>query len=103
MPYADYLELQEFYAVEPWGVAVQDAMQANLASIMANVNRDSKKRPTPYALSDFLIFGDPQQERHAAPEDPVRVNGLTAEQHKLLMGFEALQRKFEAEKAQDTL
>jgi hypothetical protein len=98
MPYADYLELQEFYAIEPWGIAVQDAMQANLASIVANVNRDSKKRPTPYTLSDFLIFGAPRQEQRAVSEEPVRVNGLTAEQHKLLLGFEALKRQLDAEK-----
>jgi flagellar basal body rod protein FlgC len=98
MPYADYLELQEFYAVEPWGLSVQDAMQAHLASIIANVNRDSKKRPDPYQLSEFLIFSTPQQKPHTIPDEPVRVNGLTAAQHKLLMGFEALRQQLDTGK-----
>lgn len=98
MPMAEYLSWQEFYNTEPWGLSVQDALQAHLASILANVNRDSEKRPKPYALGEFLIFSDRHQEPHVAREEPVRVNGLTAEQHKLLLGFEALQRHLIAEK-----
>jgi hypothetical protein len=97
MPMAEYLNWQEFYSVEPWGLSVQDALQAHLASILANVNRDSGKRPVPYALSDFLIFADLHKEQKTSQEEPVRVNGLTAEQHKLLMGFEALKQKLDAE------
>lgn len=97
MPMAEYLSWQEFYGIEPWGLPVHDATQAHLASILANVNRDSGKRPMPYTLNEFLIFATPTPERCAEPEAPVRVNGLTAEQHKLLMGFEALKKKLDAE------
>ncbi|GAC1405483.1 MAG: hypothetical protein NVSMB6_00030 [Burkholderiaceae bacterium] len=98
MPMAEYLSWQEFYAIEPWGLSVHDATQAHLASILANVNRDSGKRPTPYSLSEFLIFAAPPPGPLAEPEEPVRVNGLTAEQHKLLMGFEALKKELDTEK-----
>ncbi|MFZ6813752.1 phage tail assembly protein T [Undibacterium sp. Rencai35W] len=99
MPYADYLELQEFYAIEPWGVSVQDAMQAHLASVLANVNRDSRQHPEPYKLSDFLLYHAPPQEDHVSEPDHPRVQGLTAHQWKMLLFFQALQAKQEREKA----
>lgn len=56
MSYAEYLEWQEYYALEPFGLAVQDATQAHIVSTLANVNRDSKKRPEAYRIADFMLF-----------------------------------------------
>jgi len=99
MPYADYLELQEFYAVEPWGVAVHDAMQAHMASIVANVNRDARKHPEPYKLSEFLLYSAPPKEDIVSETEHPRVQGLTAHQWKMLLFFQALQAKQERENA----
>jgi hypothetical protein len=93
MPYADYLELQEFYAIEPWGIAVQDAMQAHINQTLANTNRDSRKRPDPYRLSEFLLFNAPPAEEPVSEPEHPRVQGLTAHQWKMLMFFQALQAK----------
>lgn len=68
IPYGEYLEWQEFYNIEPFGVAVHDLAQANIVRTLAEINRDSKKRGQPYALREFLLF-KPQDEQSAkAPE-----------------------------------
>lgn len=90
MPIAEYLSWQEFYAIEPWGLAVQDAMQANIGQILANINRDTKRRPDPYQLREFLLYADLVKGRTDDVEHP-RVQGLTADQWKMLMFFQALQ------------
>lgn len=61
MPYAEFAEWQEFYGLEPFGTEVQDAAQANVACVLANVNRDPKSRPDPYSLRDFMLFADRAQ------------------------------------------
>lgn len=96
MPIVEYLSWQEFYAIEPWGLATHDAMQAHLASILANVNRDTKRRPQPYEFRDFLLYRPRSQAVEENTGDEVRINGLTAHQHQLLLGFEALQRQLDA-------
>ncbi|MGI4847141.1 MAG: phage tail assembly protein T [Janthinobacterium lividum] len=58
MPYAEYLGWQEFYALEPWGTRVWDNMQAHITSTLANVNRDTKTRPKPFTLAEFLLYPD---------------------------------------------
>ena len=86
MPYVDYLELQELYRIEPWGLPVKDAMSAHAISVLANVNRDSKKRPEAYTIKDFLLFAGP-----AKPVPETLVEGKTGAQWKLIFGAEALQ------------
>jgi hypothetical protein len=85
MPYADFLEFMAFYEIEPWGLAVQDAMQANAVQVLANVNRDAKQRPEPYRIKDFLLFAPPE-----APKAEPTVDGKTAAQWRLIFQAEAL-------------
>jgi hypothetical protein len=49
--------------IEPIGALRSDLMLAQVCSILANVNRDSKKKPTPYELSDFLFEFDKTKEQ----------------------------------------
>ena len=86
MPYADYLEFMEFYEIEPWGLAVQDALQANAVAVLANVNRDAEKRPEAYRLKDFMLFAPPQE-----PRIEPTVEGKTAMQWRLIFDAEAAQ------------
>ena len=88
MPYVDFLEFQEFYGLEPFGLAVQDAMNAHQISVMANLERDAKFRPEPYLIRDFLLFPPPIQ---VVPE--ATVEGKTAAQWRLIFAAEAVQRK----------
>jgi hypothetical protein len=94
MPQAEYIEWQEFYGLEPFGLAVTDAMHAHQISMLANVNRNAEKRPEPFTTADFLMFpSDPQPGAEEA-EEPT-VDGLTADQWKIRMFFESLKRKHE--------
>lgn len=94
MPHVEYLEWQEFYGLEPFGLAVTDAMHAHQISMLANVNRNAEKRPEPFTTTDFLMF-PPDKEPEAAPEEEPTVGGLTAEQWKIRLFFESLKRKRE--------
>lgn len=91
MPHAEYVEWQEFYTVEPFGLAVQDALHAQHISMMANVNRNSEVREEPFTTADFLLFAEPttQPEEETEPT----VDGLTADEWKMLMFFQSLQRR----------
>lgn len=86
MPYVDYVELMEFYEIEPWGLGVHDAFQANAVQVLANVNRDPAQRKEPYRLKDFMLFAPKEPER---PE--VLVDGKTGAQWKLIFQAEAAQ------------
>ena len=86
MPYADYVELMEFYEIEPWGLAVHDAFQANGVQVLANVNRDPAQRKEPYRLKDFMLFAPKEAER----VEPL-VDGKTAAQWRLIFQAEASQ------------
>lgn len=86
MPYVDYVELMEFYEIEPWGLAVHDAFQANGVQVLANVNRDPAQRKEPYRLKDFMLFAPKEAERAEA-----LVDGKTAAQWRLIFQAEASQ------------
>jgi hypothetical protein len=86
MPYADFVELQEFYGIEPFGLAVSDTLSAHQISVMANLERDPKAKPEPYMIRDFLLFQPPVEK---APE--ATVEGKTAAQWRLIFAAEALQ------------
>ena len=47
-------EWMAYSQVEPFGEFRQDLRIAMLWCILANVNRDTKKHPKPYTVSDFL-------------------------------------------------
>lgn len=75
MPYAEYLEWQEFYALEPWGLMPQDVMHAHSISVLANVNRDSKRRPAPYRIDEFLLY----EQGAASSSEPVLLDDPDAQ------------------------
>lgn len=86
MPMEEYLGWQEFYNIEPWGLPIQDAMQANIISVMANLERNPKERPDPYLIKDFLLYPAPSK-----PIVEATVEGKTAAQWKIIFAAEALQ------------
>ena len=86
MPYAELMGWREYYAVEPWGLDVQDAMQANAISVAANIARNPENKPDAYRLRDFLLFAQKQPDRI----EPT-VDGKTAAQWKMIFAAEAAQ------------
>ena len=85
MPHAEFAEWQIYYALEPFGIQMYDTIQAHSASLLANVNRSSEKRPEPYTIQDFLLFA-PKLPAAAEP----MVEGKTAMQWKLIFAAESL-------------
>jgi hypothetical protein len=64
-------EWEEYYAVEPWGDDQHEARNGLLCSLLANIHRDTKARPQPFSMKDFMrgneaeevILTDEQIER----------------------------------------
>lgn len=57
-------EWMAFYRLEPWGAEVEDWRFGMLASVVANANRDPKRRRKPYEPTDFM----PRRDRRPAEE-----------------------------------
>lgn len=66
---ADWLD---FYAVEPWGDTRADLRAGIVAAVVANANRDAKRRPEPFAPSDFM----PLVQRRKAEDEEANIDGL---------------------------
>jgi hypothetical protein len=49
-----FAEYWAFHQVEPIGPEREDLRMAIVASVVANVNRNPKKRPKPYVPKDFM-------------------------------------------------
>jgi len=56
-----------FYRIDPWGEWRADVRSALLASLVANANRDPKRKATPYRLEDFMLF-EKEKKRQSVEE-----------------------------------
>jgi hypothetical protein len=54
-------------------VALWELPVAQLTSLMANINRDSKKAPEPFALQDFAIFKREETDDRGFPAEAAAV------------------------------
>jgi len=54
MDSAEFTYWVAFYQIEPFGDLVADERHGSVASLLANLNRDPKTRPEPYAPEDFI-------------------------------------------------
>jgi hypothetical protein len=52
------MEWAEYCTLEPFGEWRDDVRNAQLCALIANVNRDPKRRPEPYAIQDFMLQFD---------------------------------------------
>lgn len=52
----EFLLWQMYDAESPIGDERGDAGHALVASTLANINRDTKKRPQPFTLREFMLF-----------------------------------------------
>jgi hypothetical protein len=51
-----------YYSVEPWGPERADLNAGIIASTLANVHRDSKRRPEPFTAAEFMPKYGPEPE-----------------------------------------
>jgi hypothetical protein len=54
-------------------IALAELPIAQLTALMANINRDSKKAPKPFAISDFCLFGDLKSKNEEFPPEAAAI------------------------------
>lgn len=76
----EFAEWLAYERLEPFGPERDDLRAALVAAVIANVNRDPKKRRKPYEVSDFMPKFDrgPEPERKSDGELLARVEMLNA-------------------------
>lgn len=55
-----------YYQLEPWGEWRADFRIAQLCALIANTNRDPKKRAKAYEASEFMVFDKADEARKRA-------------------------------------
>lgn len=66
-------EWMAFFSLEPWGAEVEDWRFGMLASVVANANRDPKKKRKPYEPQDFMPRRDRQPSQEQTWEEQARI------------------------------
>jgi hypothetical protein len=56
----EFQEWRILEEIEPWGDRRLDILFAQLVTLIANVNRDTKRRPDPFSVTDFKLDWDDQ-------------------------------------------
>ncbi|MGF6976355.1 hypothetical protein QFZ94_004805 [Paraburkholderia sp. JPY465] len=58
----------EMYRREPWGERMADLRMGTLASLFANLHRDTKRKKEPFVPSDFAPWSlEPDREEATGP------------------------------------
>ena len=84
MSYAEFVDWLAYYQVEPFGGLRDDLHAALVASLIANANRDPKKRRKPFSPGEFIP--DWWKGKEAA-EGPAHVARLLAKMRMLTAGY----------------
>lgn len=72
----DSRELSEwmaYFSLEPWGTEVEDWRAGLVASTVANVNRDEKKRKKPFEPKDFIPQRVKPPVEEQSPEEQAKI------------------------------
>jgi len=79
---AQLIEWMQYDILEPFGEWRDDWRSAEIVTMLANINRDAKKRKEPYKVTDFLTrFGERSEEElkpRQTVKDQVRIAKLIA-------------------------
>lgn len=62
--YPELVRWGKYYSIEPFGEWPANMRAAQIVATLANINRDSKKRPRPYEITEFELF---RRKRKAKP------------------------------------
>jgi hypothetical protein len=58
----------EFYQIEPWGLAVEDTLNAYQISTMVNLKIDSTTKP--YDIKEFMLYKEPEKVEPVTHDNP---------------------------------
>jgi hypothetical protein len=74
LSYAELLDWEAFYSIEPFPDVLQGYENARLLALIANANRDPEKRSTPFEITEFLLdfwVDTPQQAEPATSSEQI--------------------------------
>ncbi|QTD91758.1 phage tail assembly protein T [Burkholderia anthina] len=66
---SEFTDWIAFYRLEPWGSEIDDLRAGSIVSMIANVNRDVKKRPEPFGLLEFIPWADRRSAENDSSEE----------------------------------
>ena len=69
----EFTEWMAYYELEPFGPVRDDQRAGEVASVLANVHRDSKKRPTPFSAVDFFPNLSPDYRTEILEDDDTKI------------------------------
>lgn len=77
---AEFSRWVAFYELEPWGAGIEDLRTWSITAMLANVNRNTVKRPQPFELLDFVPWAKDRPGNEEAElilfDDPVAQTNL---------------------------
>jgi hypothetical protein len=80
LSYRELRQWAEYYQLEPFGEWRADVRVAQLCAVIANANRDPKRRKKPFEIEDFLLFDKADRKRRRQAEtgnvEPVLFDAL---------------------------
>ena len=77
----EFAEWMAYMTLEPFGPNRDDLRAGTIAAVIANVNRDSRKRSEPFSPGDF--FTEIAEKEPDAPPPPTLKTKLTAWAHSM--------------------
>jgi hypothetical protein len=69
----DWLAWQHYYSLEPWSEERADLRSGMIAAVIAETNRDRKKRRKPYTAADFMPRFDRPLPQPQTPEEQAAI------------------------------
>lgn len=72
--YPELLKWGKYYQREPFGEWRADVRSAQIVQMLANINRDPKRRQEPFQIKDFLLF----EREKPKPKQEEGAEGATA-------------------------
>lgn len=62
-----------YYQVEPFGEFREELRNGTACALLANINRDEKKKPQPFSAADFMHFTERPEPAGQPAETPERI------------------------------
>lgn len=66
-------EWMTFYAKEPFGDRRSDIQSAQICALLANINRNPKKRSQPYRIGEYMLFQEKEEPKKQSPEEVIAI------------------------------
>lgn len=74
---------QAYYSLEPFGDERADLRSARICQVLAEINRDKKRRSKPFTIQDFMpdfVSEDVDEHRRQDPDEMKKVLTALAKQ-----------------------